>query len=156
MPKGLFNKNGDWWIDYYANGQRHREKIGIKRSIAKEVLAIRQGEIAKGTFIPKKDRKRKSGVRFNDFAQEYLTRHSKVNNTKSWKTADLPNINKLKIHFGNKYLEEITPRQIAEFKSIRIREVSGSTVNIQLSYRRKIYKLLKAKGLTAPLSIKLS
>jgi len=141
MANGVFqSKSGVWWIDYYANGNRHREKIGPNKTIATEIFNIRKADIARGTFVQPSERNQKNkGIKFKDFAETYLTRHSKINNIKSWKTADSPNINQLKIHFGNKCLEEISPRLIADFKSVRIKEVSGSTVNRQLRCLRSMF-----------------
>ena len=42
----VFNKQGIWWIDYYVNGRRKRERIGPDKKLAEVVLKQRQAEIA--------------------------------------------------------------------------------------------------------------
>jgi len=89
---GIFRKNDSWWIDYYANGRRYREKIGDSKTLAENVLRKRKLEIAENKFL---DVKRDKKIKFEDFADEYLNLHSKVNN-RSWATWDLRNIILLK------------------------------------------------------------
>ena len=48
----VFKKREEWWIDYRANGQRHREPVGASYSLAKEVLAKRLAEVAEQRHFP--------------------------------------------------------------------------------------------------------
>jgi integrase len=53
-PRGIFERpkgSGVWWINYFADGRRHREKIGTQL-LAIEAYARRKGEILAGTFSP--------------------------------------------------------------------------------------------------------
>jgi hypothetical protein len=49
----VFKKQGVYWIDYYVNGQRKRERIGTSRRQAETVLQKRKVEIAEGKFLDK-------------------------------------------------------------------------------------------------------
>ncbi|MBU0467533.1 MAG: site-specific integrase [Candidatus Omnitrophica bacterium] len=126
---GVYKKNASWWIDYYVSGRRYREKVGPSKALAETVLQKRRVEIAEGKFLDKKITKK---VKFEDFANEYLEIHSKVNN-KSWKKSDWTNLNVLKKTFSGLYLHEITSIKIERFKIERLKTVESSSVNRQLA-----------------------
>lgn len=132
---GVFFKNGNWFIDYRANGRRIREKIGPGKSLAEIVLKKRKVEIAENKFL---DIKKEQKIRFEDFADEYLEVHCKSNN-KSWYKSDYFNLKNLKECFAGKYLHEITPKDIEQYRAERIKEVSKSTVNRILNCLSSLY-----------------
>jgi len=132
---GVFLKNGNWFIDYRANGRRIREKIGPNKSLAEIVLKKRKVEIAENKFL---DIKKEQKIRFEDFADEYLEVHCKSNN-KSWYKSDYFNLKNLKKYFAGKYLHEITPKDIEQYRAERIKEVSKSTVNRVLNCLSSLY-----------------
>lgn len=132
---GVFKRGDAWWIDYYFLGRRKREKIGTSKTLAETVLYKRKLAIAENKFL---DIKKESKIKFEDFADEYFTLHSKVNK-KSWKDADMGNIKCLKRFFGGRYLHEITPLLIEKFKIERSKEVMPATVNRALSCLRAIF-----------------
>jgi hypothetical protein len=43
---GVFRKQGIYWIDYYVNGHRKRERIGPHKRLAEMVLCKGKVEIA--------------------------------------------------------------------------------------------------------------
>ena len=47
----IFKKNDNWYIDYYVNGRRKREKIGPNRKQAIIVLQKRKVQIAEKRFL---------------------------------------------------------------------------------------------------------
>jgi len=144
---GVFRKNGSFWIDYYADGRRHREKVSSSRTLAVKALRKRQVDIAEGKFL---DIKREENVRFSDFAQEYLEKFAKPNK-RSWKSIDVHYIKHFTAFFGTKCLHEITPHDIERYKSHRLlsvnatpkiknrRAISTSTVNRQMSWLRGVF-----------------
>jgi len=132
---GKYLKDGNWFIDYRVNGRRKREKIGPSKSLADTVLKKRKVEIAEGKFL---DIKKEQKVKFEDFADEYLEVHCKSNN-KSWYKSDFFNLKNLKKYFGGKYLHEITPKDIEQYRTERINEVSKSTVNRVLNCLSSLY-----------------
>ena len=109
---------GNYFIEYYADGRRRREKVGSSRQLTEIALQKRKVEIAEGKFL---DKRKEEKNRFEDFALEYFEVHSKVNN-KSWRKSNLCNVNILKKSFSGKLLIEITPRLIEEFKAQKFRE----------------------------------
>ena len=91
----IFRKANNWYIDYYINGRRKREKIGPNRRQAELVFQKRQVQIAEDKFF---DIKRTKKVLFDDFAKMYLDIYSKPNK-RSW-TRDQTCIDHLKSSSG--------------------------------------------------------
>jgi integrase len=125
---GVFLKNGNWFIDYRANGRRIREKVGPTKNLAEMVLKKRRVEIAEGKFL---DIKRKQKVKFEELTQMYLDIHARPNKKSYHSDEDL--IKTLGRFFGGKYLHEITPMAVEQFKAERAKEVSPATVNRALA-----------------------
>ena len=65
----VFKKQSVYWIDYYVNGQRKRERIGPDKRLAETVLRKRKVEIAEGKFL---ERKRPITTTFDELAAAYL------------------------------------------------------------------------------------
>lgn len=112
---GVFIKRGNYWIDYYANGRRKREKVGPSKTLADKALKKRQIEIAEGKFLDIK--KEEPKIRFKEFADLYAENYGKKK--RSWSSTDKMYIEKLKAFFGNRYLHEITPLLIRQYQSKR-------------------------------------
>ena len=132
FPKGgvsmaVFHKGRDWYIDYYVNGFRKRERIGPNKRLAETVPAKRKVEIAEGRFLDVATRTR---VRFEELAFQYLE-FSKTNK-RSW-TRDYASMKHLKAAFGGRYLSQITPLMIEQYKAKRKGEVAPATVNREVA-----------------------
>ncbi|MDD5431664.1 MAG: site-specific integrase [Candidatus Omnitrophica bacterium] len=138
---GIYLRKDNWYIDYYANGIRKREKIGTSKKLAETVLQKRKVQVAEGKFL---DIKREKKIKFDDFANEYLEVYSKPNN-RSWK-ADLHNLNRLKSFFDGVCLHEITPLLVERFKVERVKEVKPATVNRALARLKSIFNKAIAWG----------
>lgn len=117
-----------WWIDYRANGRRHREKIGPSKVMAENALAKRKTEIIENKFF---DIKRACTIRFEDFAKEFFELHSKVNK-KSWDRDEVL-IKHLNKAFKDKFLLEITPMAVEQYKNERRQVVAPATVNREVA-----------------------
>ena len=65
----VFRKQGVYWIDYYVNGHRKRERIGPDKRLAETVLRKRKVEIAEGKFL---ERKRLITTTLDELAAAYL------------------------------------------------------------------------------------
>lgn len=131
--KGVYLKGQDYYIDYYANGRRKREKIGPSQALAETVLRKRKVEIAEGKFL---DIRREEHVKFNDFADQYLEVHSKQN--RSYYT-DCKNMDVLKRFFGGKDMQGITALDVQRFKIERSGEVSVATTNRALALLKSMF-----------------
>ena len=137
----IYFKKGNWYIDYYANGKRKREKIGTSKALAETVLKKRKVEIAENKFL---DIKREHKVKLEDFCEEFLNLHSKVNK-RSWK-ADYFHLKRIANSFKGKYLYEITTRDIEKYKAERLKEVSPATVNRSLAVLNVLFNKAVAWG----------
>lgn len=125
---GIYKKGKDFYIDYYVQRRRKREKIGSSRTLAENVLRKRKLQIAENKFL---DIRKQEKVRFEELANMYLELHAKPNK-RSW-YKDVIMIKKLNKYFGGRYLYEITPVLVEKFKAERAKEVSPATVNRALA-----------------------
>lgn len=130
---GLRQRGNNWYIDYYANGIRMRERVGSSRQLAEIVLKKRMVAVAEGRFL---DIKKRESIKFVDFADEYLELHSK--HKKSYYT-DEKIAGLLKKVFAGKCLHEITTLEIEKFKVKRAAEVSPATVNRALAVLKSMF-----------------
>ncbi len=125
----IFQKNNSYWIDYYYNGRRFREKVSPSKTLAQNALHKRKTEIAEHRFL---NVKKAIKIKFEEFADMFLELYSKPNN-KSWEKSDKYNVDFLKKAFAGKYLYEITPEMIEKYKAGRLKEVSPARVNRNLA-----------------------
>jgi integrase len=78
----IFKKQGVWWVDYYASGQRKRERVGSSYKLAQDVLSKRKAEIAEGRYFPER---RKQTITFKEMAEKYWAMHGQYLKSKSWR-----------------------------------------------------------------------
>src|SRR5690606_29904985 len=61
---------GVWWIGYYRNGRRYEESANTdKERVARDLLKIREGDVAKGIPVSAKI----GQLRFEDAAKDLIT-----------------------------------------------------------------------------------
>jgi hypothetical protein len=99
----VFKKQGVYWIDYYVNGRRKRERIGPDRRLAETVLQKRKVEIAEGKYL---DKRTVPCWTFAELAQMYLP-WAQVNHRGYASTRS--RVTHLRDAFGSLQLREITP-----------------------------------------------
>lgn len=114
---GVFVKNGTFWIDYYADGRRKREKVGPSKSLAEKALMKRRVQVAEGRFLDVKTDQR---TRFKEFVDIYARDYAK--NKKSWEGTDVHYLKRLTPFFGSKFLHEITPQLVERYQAERRRQ----------------------------------
>lgn len=138
---GVYPKGKDWYIDYYVNGRRKREKVGPSKKLAETVLQKRKVQIAEGKFL---DIRRCERIRIEDFAETFINLHSKPNK-KSWKS-DEYNLKVILSFFKGRYLYDITAQDIEKYKSERAngiirknKKVSPATVNRELATLKTMF-----------------
>jgi len=147
----VFKKQGVYWIDYYVNGQRRRERIGPDKRLAETVLKKRKVEIAEGKFL---ERQRPITTTFDELANAYLTwiapdeQRGVPARKRSWYSSDLYAISKLRPYFSGKRLIDITPAMVSQYQAHRRaslsrfgRPVKPSTVNRELSILRAMFNV---------------
>ena len=118
--RNIFQKNGEWFLDFTFKGRRIRQYGGATKEQARNALAklrverleeklgLRPAEAA--ALIP-----------FEAFADEFLEVYSKQNK-RSWKRDEIL-LNNLKRHFKGSSLQTIGPEQVERFKAQRKTEM---------------------------------
>jgi integrase len=136
----VFKKQGVYWIDYYVNGVRKRERIGPDKRLAEVVLKKRKVEIAEGKFL---DKKRVLRCTFDELAALYgkwaETHHQGFAATRS-------RVKHLQETFGPYQLSAITPLMVDEYVQKRVLERKPATVNKEMQLLRHTFKLAMAWG----------
>ncbi len=127
---GSVRKRGKYWyIDYYADGKRHRKKHGKYKKLAELRLKEIELQIARGELNIPKD----SAI--DEFFENFLTyaeAHTSPKTLESYTTV----VRSFK-GFRSKLkavskLSQITPAIIEDFKLVRLKKVSKGTVNHNL------------------------
>jgi integrase len=145
----VFKKQGVYWIDYYVNGRRKRERIGPDKRLAETVLRKRKVEIAEGRFLEKQ---RPVTTTFAELADVYLVHARDQQQKRSW-TRDRTSIAALGAYFGGKRLAEIAPAAIESYRawrratiSRRGRAITPATINRELACLKRMFNVAR-KGL---------
>lgn len=130
----LKNSKRVFWIEFYSEGRKRRERVGFNRTLAETVLRKRLVERAEGRLL---DKKKVSKDRFSDLAQQYAE-WSKVNN-KSYEVNKKYYIEKVKDYFGTMLLREITPWHVEKFKLERSKQSGKYEVNRELATLKHMF-----------------
>jgi integrase len=152
----VFKKQGVYWIDYYVNGRRKRERIGPDKRLAETVLRKRKVEIAEGKFL---ERQRPITTTFDELAEAYLQWIAPdipkgiPARKRSWKSGDVYAIGKLRAYFGGKRVTEIDPVLVEQYRAWRQSTISRlghpvkpATINRELACLRHMFNVA-IKGL---------
>jgi integrase len=136
-------KRGEWYhLDATIDGVRYREPLNTKDwrdagTLAKDRIAqIKGGKVASPAG------RAFSRLPFQEAAKLYLAeRKGKVaDRTAQFETERL---HPLKRHFGAKSLRSFKGADVASYQQVRIKAVSGRTVNMETSVLRRILKKAK-------------
>ena len=146
---GVFKKQDVYWIDYYVNGHRKRERIGPDKRLAETVLRKRKVEIAEGKFL---ERRRPITTTFDELAEVYFAYVVHHQRKRSW-PRDRTSIRALSPYFGGKRLTEITPALIEQYCtwrretiSRRGRPMTPASINRELACLKRMFNVAR-KGL---------
>lgn len=139
INKVPYKGTSTWYIDFYHEGQRLREKVGredqgITRKDAEKAYMARMGEIVQGKFNLAKSSK---SVSFDAMVKHYLE-WSKTNK-KSY-SRDETSCRKLMESFSGMSLKDITSWHIDKYKSRRNKtSVTVATINRELACIKHIF-----------------
>jgi site-specific recombinase XerD len=123
--KGVYEHpvdSGIWWINYYVEGRRHREKVG-RRSDAVTLYQKRKTDARMGVKLPEIRPRR--AVLFEEIAEDALV-YSKEH--KASYPGDRSTIGKLLPVFGKTPVTEITPQSIKAYLDTRD-DLTKTTIN---------------------------
>lgn len=132
---GIFKKHGNYYIDYYVEGRRVRERIGTSKRQAEQVMAVRRGEILQGRF---KLSDTQASPKFAEFAVDYME-YSRANKRSARR--DQVSLKNLTPFFGTRRLKEITPWLIERFKTARKPLVAPASVNLELACLKHMFTM---------------
>ncbi len=139
--KGVYEHpagSGVWWIIYYVDGKRHREKAG-RRSDAINLYAIRKADSLRKRKLP--ELQPSKVVRFGDLslmAVEHAKAHLKT--THDYVAKDVV----LRKPFGERPADSITPQEIDQFLSRHCK--TPATANRYRAYISLAYRLGMENG----------
>ena len=130
-----------FWIEYYSNGRRKRERIGPNKALAEITFQKRMVERAEGRLL---DRKKDDKTKFGQLSKWYLEL-AEVERKKSF-IRDERSIKKLSEFFSPKLVREIKPSLVAEYQSFRLLEKSyrghstkPATINREIACLKTIF-----------------
>lgn len=150
--RGLYKRGGIWYIrfaDQSGKIQRESSNSPVK-NIAKQLLAVRKSEVARGKFkkVEKRDK-----VLFKDYAQVFL-RWAKVHLKPAGFRRYRTSLTKIIQAMGERNLDDIRRQDIETYKETRSQHVSNATLNRDLACIRKLYNNAIADGLVDSSPIK--
>lgn len=123
---GVKKRNGEWHIDFRANGRRVREKVGPSKGEAENALAIRKAEVIHGRY---KFQSRQSVPSFQEFSKRYL-RYAEV--TKPGIRNERYRISILVRTFRHRKLSDLKAWDAEKYKAERSQKVKPATINREL------------------------
>ncbi|MCK4325507.1 phage integrase SAM-like domain-containing protein, partial [bacterium] len=141
---GVFKKNGRWFIDYYYEGQRIRERAGETKKMAQDALATRRAEILQGRF---EWRGKQAPVNFREFAEQEYLPYSKDKKGPNTYRRDQGLIAHLCDYFGRQNLSSITPEMIEKYMRWRRDgnsakfKPAAATVNREVACLKNIFNM---------------
>lgn len=149
----VFKKQGVYWIDYYVDGHRKRERIGPDKRLAETVLRKRKVEIAEGKFM---DKRRPVTTTFEELADAYWRwicpdeAAGIPARKRSWQSSDRYALGRLRAYFGGQPLTAITPALVEQYRAWRRATVSRhhrpirpATVNRELECLKRMFNVAR-------------
>jgi integrase len=149
LPRGIYDDNGTYCIQFFVDGKRHRQRIGPNLRQAEAVLGKKRAEIREGRFFAKPQR---VTTTFDELAEAYMKWISPNEKAgiparkRSWKSFDLYAVNQLRRYFGDKKITDITPAMVSQYRDFRRATISRrkipisvATVNRELAVMRRMY-----------------
>jgi len=135
----IFRRGDNWWISFRDHtGRRVRQAANTtNKAEALVILAAQVTKVREGKFF---DKSQEGKVCFKDLldqVREYERNRERTSYQDFYKSY----FNQLEVFFGDRYLDEITPRLVEEYQFNRAKETSKATANRSLAVLRKIFNL---------------
>jgi integrase len=157
----VYRRGRIWWYSFEFEGRRIQESSGLtNRTGALRAEAKRKTDLfeRRAGFS-----RRKLPPRFEEFAPVFLTWSKQQHRPKTYDLHD-NNCKSLKRYFDGKWLDEITPGMVEDFKLARMQEkrwgdkderaISGVTVNRALATLRLLFNYAERCGYQVPNPVK--
>jgi integrase len=137
-----------YWVEWYEEGQRKRERIGPNKSAAEQRQREIKSAIAEGRHIKKSP---DLTTRFKTLAEWYL-HLPEVKAKRSW-DRDRHSVKFLLTHFGERLLKDINPAYVEAYRQKRLAEPSRqggntkpATVNREIACLKTIFNKAMRNG----------
>ena len=137
MASNLYKRGRFYYYDFTFEGKRFNASTGCEyKSRAQIVLRKKMVEVLDGKYRPNRN---KQFIRFSQLAQEFL--EWSFNHRKGTYERDIQIVGHLKSFFGKSVIENITPKEVHQYMTMRKQMVSGSTVNREVQTLRRMFNL---------------
>jgi integrase len=137
----IYQRNGQWTINFTVNGKRVRQKIGPSKRMAEMVLKKHMAAALEGKFFAKRDFGKMS---FQEFANSYLEKE--IPHLKSARSERLRVLSWIR-HFGSRPIGQITRSEIEEIQRQSRTKRRPATVNKNLARLRRLFTVAVNWGL---------
>jgi integrase len=124
---GIFQRHGQYYINYYYRGRRKREMVGPSKGAAIQALSIRRAETAQGKFKIMPKRGAMTFVGLADKYRELISVHKRGHNVEKYL------LETLAASFGNHRVFDLSAEDGERFKAMRSKSVKPATVNRELT-----------------------
>jgi len=145
FKRWINNKKGKtayWYIRYPVKGKEKWESIGevgiITKTVAQRKLEERKRQVRLGQL----DMIGSNIPTLSEFSQDYIKYARDVKKKRSW-IRDQQLLTNLCIYIGDKQLSHINPKDIEDYKLVRLKEVKPSTINRALSCLKHLFNIAK-------------
>lgn len=136
------SKTPYWYIRYTVNGKEKWESVGKVGEVTKTVAQSKLEERRRQVRLGQLDMIGARVPTLSEFVEEYIEHVRDVVKKRSW-SRDKELLSNLCRYFGSKKLSEITPKNIEDYKRMRLGEVKPATINRALSCLRHLFNLAK-------------
>lgn len=135
----IYRREEIWWMDYRdPHGRRVRESSGTNsKTEAQAILASLTTKVREGKFF---DISQARNLKFKELLAQ-VHEHQKKIGRRSYETYFCTYAKHLQAHFGEKYVEEISPKLVQEYQFERVKMVSYATANRSLAVLKMVFNL---------------
>ena len=137
----IFKKRGEWWVGYRGpDGKRRREPTGATSyTLAKEILAKRQNEVAEQRHFPGRVANAKT---FLEVTNKYWELDGKYLKSTTWGYM----LEILKTEFGSRKIGSITVADVQSYYNKKRNETTNSTANRYVGFLSAIFNRARVWG----------
>lgn len=138
----IYLRGNSWVGQFKYRGKTKQKSLGKKTQITKTMARGMLNKIEQQIKLGQYDLVDADILTLKDFSREYITYVRDTLGRKSWDRYRY-SLHKVLSVYGDRMLNEITPKDIDDFKEIRLKSSKPATVNRELSTLRQIYNLAK-------------
>ncbi len=134
-------KTAYWYVRYSINGKDKWESVGkvgeVTKAVAEKKLQDIKRKINMGVYEYQDEK-----TTLESLENEYIHYVKETKKLRTWKDREF-HLQTLKAYFKDKTLNQITSKDIDEFKQFRLQSIKVASVNRELATLRHIYNLAR-------------